>query len=175
MGSYRKWVLSGITAGSGMAILTGAAEASGGGAISVFPDQTCFWQVINFLVLIWALNLILYRPIRNILSRRHAHMSGLDKNIEQFKRDAEEKESAFADGIKDAKAEGMKAKNALMEEGSAEERQLIESISQKAQQTLAENKAKIAEDVKKAAVELQQEVDAFAAEIGRKILGRELS
>ena len=175
MGSYRKRVLAGITAGSGVVILAGAAEASGGGAISVFPDHTCFWQVINFLVLIWALNLIVYRPIRSILARRREHMSGLDKNIEQFKRDAEEKESAFTDGIKDAKSEGMKAKNAIMEEGAAEERQLLESISQKAQQALAENKAKIAEDVKKAAVELQQEIDAFAAEIGRKILGRELS
>ncbi len=175
MGSYRKWLMSGIAAGSGVVLFTEAVQASGGGAISVFPDKTCIWQIVNFLVLIWALNLILYRPIRKILTRRQDHMAGLDKNIEQFKRDTEDKESTFADGIKEARADGMKAKNALLEEGAAEEKKIIERISQKAQQTIADNKAKVAEDVKKAAAELQQEVEAFAVEIGRKILGRELS
>lgn len=169
----RKWVMAGITAASGVMIVSGTAQASAG--ISVFPDKTCVWQIVNFLVLIWALNLILYRPIRKILTQRQDHMAGLDKNIEQFKRDAADKGNAFADGIKEAKAEGMKAKMALLEEGAAEEKQIIEDISRKAQQTIADNKAKIAEDVKKAAADLQQEVDAFAVEIGRKILGRELS
>lgn len=173
MASYQKWVLTGITAGTGVAVFTEAAQASAG--ISVFPDQSCIWQIVNFLVLIWALNLILYRPIRNIVARRQEHMAGLDNNIEQSKRSAAEKESAFADGIKDAKADGMKTKNALIEEGAAEEKKILESINLKAQQALADNKARIAQDVKKAATDLQQEVEAFAADIGRKILGRELS
>ncbi len=176
MTDYRKRMLTGITAVTGMMFFAGVAQASsGGGGISVFPDQSCIWQIINFLVLIWALNLIVYRPIRNIVARRQEHMADLDNNIEQFKREADEKEAAFAEGIKDAKADGMKAKNALMEEGAAEERKIIDSINSKVHQTLAENKARIAEDVKKASADLQKEVEAFAVDIGRKILGRELS
>jgi F-type H+-transporting ATPase subunit b len=174
MGCDRKWVLSGITAGSGVFLLTGAAQASGGG-ISVFPDLSCIWQIINFLVLIWALNVILYRPMRGIVAKRQAHMASLDKDIEQAKNELNEKGNAYAGAIKEAKAGGMKAKNALIEAGAAEEKKIIEDINQKAQQALADNKARIAQDVKKAAADLQKEVDAFAADIGRKILGRELS
>ncbi|MEW6076256.1 MAG: ATP synthase F0 subunit B [Thermodesulfobacteriota bacterium] len=174
MGCDRKWVSAGITVGSGVFLLTGAAQASGGG-ISVFPDQSCILQIINFLVLIWALNIILYRPMRSIVAKRQEHMSGLDKDIEQAKKELSEKENAYAGAIKEAKTDGMKAKNALLEEGTAEENKIIEEINQKAQQALADNKARIAQDVKKAAADLQKEVEAFAADIGRKILGRELS
>lgn len=169
----QRWMTAWTIAGSGLAVFTGAAQASSG--ISVFPDQSCIWQIINFLVLIWALNLIVYRPIRNIVARRQEHISGLDKSIEQIKRDVDEKESSFAGGIKEARVDGMKVKNALLEDGAAAGKKIIESINKKTQQTLAENKAKIAQDVKKAAADLQQEVEAFAVDIGRKILGRDLS
>lgn len=174
MGCNRKRVITGIAAASGVFLLTGAAQASGGG-ISVFPDQSCIWQIINFLVLIWALNIILYRPMRRIVAKRQEHMAGLDKNIEQSKKELNEKENAYAGAIKEAKAGGLKDKNALLEAGAAEEKNIIESINQKAQQALADNKARIAQDVKKAAADLQKEVESFAADIGRKILGRELS
>ncbi len=173
MGFDQKWALTAITTGSGLAVFTEVAQASA--AISVFPDQSCIWQIINFLVLIWALNLIIYRPIRNIIARRREHMSGLDQNIEKFKKDVEEKEDAFNAGIMEARVDGIKAKNALIEDGVEEEKKIIETINQKAQQMIAGNKARIAEDVKKAAADLQKEVDSFAVDIGRKILGRELS
>jgi len=173
MKCFRVRMLTGMTAGAGLLFFTGGAQASSG--ISVFPDQSCIWQIVNFLVLIWALNLIVYRPIRSIVARRQEHMADLDKNIEQFKRDVDEKESAFSDGIKEARTDGMKTKNTLLEEGAAEEKKIIEDINQKVQQTLADNKASITEGVKKASADLQQEVEAFAVDIGRKILGRELS
>jgi len=169
----RKCVLTGMMAAWGLALFAEAAQASS--AISVFPDRSCLWQIINFLVLIWALNLILYRPIRNIVAKRQEHMTGLDNSIAQFNQEARDKESAFADGIKDARADGMKIKTSLLEEGVSEEKRIIEAINQKAQQALVDNKAKIAQDIKKAAADLQKEIDMFAAEIGRKILGRELS
>ena len=172
MACHRKRVLPVITAGVGILVWSGVAEAS---SISVFPDKSLLWQIINFLVLIWLLNFILYRPIRDIVARRQEHMSAIDKKIKQFQVDAQQKESAFAGGIKDARAEGLKTKTALVDEGTEEEKRIIEAISKKTQQALAEQKVKISQDVQKAATELQQKVEAFAFDIGRKILGREIS
>ena len=56
----------------------GSSEESGGGGVTVIPDWTVFIQLINFLLILWILNRILYRPIRNILRQRKEKMDGLE-------------------------------------------------------------------------------------------------
>jgi len=149
----------------------GIAFGSGGG-ITVIPDESIFIQMVNFLLIIWILNLVLYKPIRNILIQRKEKIAGLDQNIETINRDAKEKDDAFASGIKEARSKGLKEKEALLQEGADEEREIIEKINQKAQADLAEMREKIAKDAEDVRTSLQKEIDAFANAIGEKILGR---
>jgi F-type H+-transporting ATPase subunit b len=149
----------------------GIAFGSSGG-ITVIPDESVFIQIVNFLLIIWILNLVLYKPIRNILIQRKEKIAGLDQNIETINRDAKEKDDAFASGIKEARSKGLKEKEALLQEGTGEEREIIEKINQKAQADLAEMREKIAKDAEDVRTSLQKEIDAFANAIGEKILGR---
>jgi len=149
----------------------GVAFGAGGG-ITVIPDESFFIQIVNFLLIIWILNFILYKPIRNILIQRKEKIAGLDQNIETINRDAKEKDDAFASGIKEARSKGLKEKEALLQAGADEEREIIEKINQKAQADLAEVREKIAKDAEVVRESLQQEIDAFANAIGEKILGR---
>jgi F-type H+-transporting ATPase subunit b len=149
----------------------GIAFGSSGG-ITVIPDESVFIQIVNFLLIIWILNLVLYKPIRNILIQRKEKIAGLDQNIETINRDAKEKDDAFASGIKEARSKGLKEKEALLQEGAGEEREIIEKINQKAQADLAEMREKIAKDAEDVRTSLQKEIDAFANAIGEKILGR---
>ncbi|MFO8049647.1 MAG: ATP synthase F0 subunit B [Desulfosudaceae bacterium] len=167
----------GLAAGTvtASAIMLGAESALAESAISVFPDKSLIWQIINFIILIWALNLVLYKPIRNVIARRKEKVDSLDSHIDRYQQDVAEKETALTEGIKTAKSDGMKKKNELIEKASEEEKSLIEEMNQKTQQTISENKTRIAAEAEKAAAELQQEVEAFAAEIGQKILGREVA
>ena len=110
--------------------------------------------------------------IRNILIQRKEKIAGLDQNIETINRDAKEKDDAFASGIKEARSKGFKEKEALLQEGADEEREIIEKINQKAQADLAEMREKIAKDAEDVRTSLQKEIDAFANAIGEKILGR---
>ena len=75
-------------------------------------------------------------------------------------------------GIKEARAKGLKEKEALVEEASDAEKQIVADLNKKAQAELAEIHGKIAEDVEKAKKSLQKEIASFANEIGQKILGR---
>ncbi len=153
-------------------LFAGTADASG---VSVMPDQSLIWQIVNFLVLIWILNFVLYRPIRNVIAQRKEKMEGLDKSIQNFEEDALKKEEAHIEGIEAAKSNGKREKTALIEEATAEERKIIEEINRETQKTISENKEKIARDVESAAADLLAKVDGFAAEIGRKVLGREIA
>ncbi len=135
-------------------------------------DVSVVIQVINFIFLIWVLNLILYKPIRKILLQRKEKVTGLENGIDTFMADAEAKNAAFTAGIKSARTKGLNEKGALLEVAAEEERRIIDKINEKAQADLIAIRQKISQDTDAVRIKLQQEVDGFADAIGQKILGR---
>lgn len=135
-------------------------------------DGSIIIQIVNFIFLIWVLNIILYKPIRNVLLQRKERVADFEQSIEASRRDVEEKDEAFSLGIKEAKAKGLKEKESLLQVASEEERKIIEKINEKAQADIANVRVKIAEDAESARKSLQQEIDTFADAIAQKILGR---
>ncbi len=152
-------------------VALGASEGESGG-VTVIPDWSVLIQIANFIVLIWVLNLILFRPIRNVLLQRKQKISGLEESIESSIRDLQEKEDAFASAIKEARIKGRLEKEALLTVASEQEKKMIEKINEKAQADLAEVRDKILKDAAKVRKSLLKEIDDFAESISKKILGR---
>ncbi|MDA8403804.1 MAG: ATP synthase F0 subunit B [Desulfobacteraceae bacterium] len=135
-------------------------------------NSTVFIQIINFLFLIWALNIVLYKPIRNILSQRKEKIAGLEDGIDRFQQGALEKDQAYKLGIKAAREKGNREKEAHENEARQEEIKLIEKINEKARADMAEVRERVVRETDQARQALLKEVDGFAAEISRRILGR---
>ncbi len=135
-------------------------------------DGSLFIQIVNFIFLIFVLNIILYKPIRKVLIQRKEKITGLEQRIDTVGKDIKEKDDAFSQGIKEARAKGLNEKGILLQEGADEEREITEKINKKAQADLAEIRTKIAKDVESVSESLRQELDSFANAIGQKILGR---
>ncbi len=135
-------------------------------------DGSLFIQIANFIFLIWALNIVLYRPIRRILNQRQEKMDGFKENIAAFVANAKQKDEAFISGVKEARAKGLKEKESLLFDAAEEEKKIIQRINQKAQADLADLKEKVARDSAAVRESLQAEIDDFANAIGQKILGR---
>ena len=135
-------------------------------------DGSLFIQIVNFLFLIWVLNIVLFKPIRNILLKRKEKVEGLQQSIDISNKDASERDAAFDQGIREARAKGLKEKDSLMAAASEEEKNMIEEINKKAQADLAEVQSKIKRDAEAVRTVLQKEVDDFAKAIGQKLLGR---
>jgi len=135
-------------------------------------DVSVFIQIVNFLFLIWALNLVLYKPIRKVILKRKEKVEGLEQSIDNFKINAQGKEDAFVLGIKDARSKGQIEKEILLSAAQNEEKMLLEKINKKVQDDLAQMRDKIAKESEKVRSSLQNEVDSFANAIGQKILGR---
>lgn len=135
-------------------------------------DGSVFIQIANFIFLIWVMNMILYKPIRKALLQRKEKVADLERSISDFNTQALEKENAFASGIKEARANGLKEKQALIQSGSDEEKIIVENINKKAQVELVSSRDKIAKDAESVRISLQKELDTFVNAIGQKILGR---
>ena len=156
-------------------VLTATLAFGAEGGLTVIPDASVFIQIANFLILIWVLNLILFRPIRSVLTQRKEKIAGLEQGADTATKDLQEKEEAYAKGIKEARSKGLKEKEVLVEQAAEEERQIIAKINERAQAELSEVRNKIAKDEDAAKVTLVKEIDGFANAIGEKILGRAIS
>ncbi|MCA1792624.1 MAG: ATP synthase F0 subunit B [Desulfotignum sp.] len=140
--------------------------------ITVIPDISLVYQMINFLILLFVLNLLLYKPIRKVLLERKAKMQGLENGVEKASADLASQEESYKSGLRQARSEGVKKKEAFEEEGSKQEREIIEQINKKAQANLAQIKQQVADETEQARKALESDVDVFANAIGEKILGR---
>ncbi len=135
-------------------------------------NWTVLPQMINFLILIFALNLVCYKPIRKILLERKATVDGLTNNIASAAEQSEEKDKAYTQGVREARAKGQKEKDALLQEAGDEEKVIVGKIMDKAREDMAAIKEQISKETAEVKAALEKEVDAFADAITQKILGR---
>ena len=138
----------------------------------VSVDGSIVLQIANFLLLIWILIMVLYRPIRKILLARKEKMVGMQSDIDGSAQQVQSKEDAYADGVRQARAAGQKEKEALMQAAADEEKAIIDKINDTAQAELKDVRGKITQEMGTVKAELEDEIDAFADAIGQKILGR---
>jgi F-type H+-transporting ATPase subunit b len=138
-------------------------------------DYSLFIQIVNFVVLIFILNAIFYKPIRKILLERKKKIQGYEEGIQQLHDDAAESEKTFQKTVGEAKTKGFQEKEALRQAGQEEEQRLLDEINEKAQADLEAVRAQIAKDAEAAKVSLRGETEAFSAAIAQKILGRAVS
>ncbi len=138
----------------------------------VSVDGSIIVLMANFLVLIWILNMVLYKPIRKILIQRKEKISGLETCISDCGDKVEEQDKAYISGLKEARAKGKQEKDAILQVAADEEKAIIGKINEKAQADLAEVREKITREMDAVREKLEEEVDAFVDAIGQKILGR---
>jgi uncharacterized sodium:solute symporter family permease YidK len=74
-----------------VSLALGSSEESGGGGVTVIPDWTVAIQLANFLLILWILNRLLYRPIRNILRQRKEKIDGLELSIQTYNEEPRKK------------------------------------------------------------------------------------
>jgi len=138
----------------------------------VSVDGSLFIQIINFLFLLYALNLVLFKPVRRVLLERKEKIDSLEKGVHTLSSKASDMDNAYKEGLKKARTEGLKQKETFVDQASQEEKAILERINKKAQANLAAIRGQVAEETEKARLVLEKEVDAFAKAIGEKILGR---
>ncbi len=140
--------------------------------ITVIPDISLVYQMINFLILLFVLNHVLYKPIRKMLLERKATVQGLESGVEKATADLVSQEESYKNGLRQARTEGLKKKEVFVEEASKQEREIIDQINKKAQANLVRIKKQVTDETEQARNALEKEVETFAKAIGERILGR---
>lgn len=133
-------------------------------------DTSFYIQFINFVITLVVLNLLLIRPVREIIRKRAEKMSGLLSGTESFTARAEEKLAGYQKSLDEARAAGTEARNALREQGVVQEKQIIDAAGASAAATLGEAKDRSAREAAAARDSLRAQVGALAHKVADKIL-----
>ncbi len=137
-------------------------------------NSTFFFQIGNFLLLLFLLNIVLFRPIRRIMIRRDDELDSLQKSIEDYQGRSEQNEKNIEEGMVLARKDGFAVKEKLKGTGLEEEKLVLQgansSVEEKLGKAKSEMEMKMA-DVRKA---LKDQVAGFSTELAEKILGRSI-
>jgi F-type H+-transporting ATPase subunit b len=133
-------------------------------------NATLLIQLINFLVLLFLLNLILIRPIRRVIKERADRMSGEMTEIEEFNDRAQQKLEDYQAQLEKARQEGVDLRLEKKNEAKDEEREIVSQAESEARQELDSARQEIDSQVKAAEEKLTKEVKQFAKQVADKIL-----
>ncbi len=140
----------------------------------ITTDITLFIQIVNMVVLMFLLNGVLYKPIKNILKERSERLRGMQENISKFEKNAKLRQDEV--DAKMAKASG-RAKTALdsaRAEAQAAGDAKLKTIRSEADSAKEAKLAELRAQIESARTSLQSDLQGFAADMASKILGRSL-
>lgn len=137
-------------------------------------DISFFIQAINFLVLMFLLNTILYKPVRKILADRAAEIAVGHERAAAVDKEVQEKMAQYEAKLRDAKIKATEERGVLKKEAQGYEAEVLEQARKEAGVSLAAIKGKVAKESAVAKDILKEQARSLSLEICEKVLGRRL-
>ena len=153
-------------------LLTPVLALAEGGENLIQPDLSLLLVIVLFLIFVFVLNKILFKPISKVLDERHNLTVGAADEARAAARSYQIRLADYEARIREARAKGYRL--AELERAAALERrrQLIESIKQQAKHQIEEAKSNIQHQSAEARTALETESHQIAERISRTLLGR---
>ena len=138
----------------------------------VIPDKTIFIQGLNFVAMVFLLNAVMIKPVRNIIKKRKGLMASQLEKIEGFTTDAAKQMADYEAQLTVARKEAGEIRNAAKDAGVAEEQAMLSAAGEEASSTIQAARAEIKSQVADAMAQLTKDVDKYAEQATGKILGQ---
>jgi F-type H+-transporting ATPase subunit b len=147
-------------------------ESGGGGLISL--DKSLIVQVVNFLILLFILQRLLYRPFLAKMQERTAAIKASLEEASAARAEAARQQEQNAEQLRAAYAEAAAIRAAALKEAGEEQRKLVDSARREAQQLVNSAKAQTDADIRRAREELRREVSELATAVAEKLIRKSL-
>ncbi len=155
--------------GVAWAAAEGGAE---GGLINL--DKSLIVQVVNFLVLLFILQRLLYRPF---LAKMHERTAAIQKSLEEAQAARAEAARAREENearLRAAHAEAAAIRAQALKEAAEEQKRLVDAARAESQRLIDSARAQMESDVRRARDELRREVAELATAVAEKLIRKSL-
>jgi len=140
--------------------------------VQVLPDLTFFVQMAIFLVLVFVLNALLYKPILNIIDRRKKQPEELENEIKLFNESVNTKAAEYEEKLKQAKTNAAELKKEIIQEGNEQAKKIVDVVRAEIPVMTQEFQQKIGKEIQTARQILDKQSQNLSLDIAQKVLGR---
>lgn len=137
-------------------------------------DYTILVQMVNFIILIFILNALLYKPILGIIGKRKQKMDESDSEIKHMNQTVEQKMAEYEEKVRLAKVDAMEQKNAIVKQGSDVAKGIIDAVRGEIPAMMEQFHAKMEKEVEEARAILHSQSQKISLDIAEKVLGRSI-
>lgn len=137
--------------------------------------QEILTQALGFLLLVWVLKRIFWKPVLAALEARRARIEEAFRQIETQKREMESLRSDYRDRIERIEEEARAKLQAALDEGRRISREIQEKARGEAKEALTRSKENLSLEVAKARIELRREIAELALLATEKFLHEKMT
>lgn len=137
-------------------------------------DYTVLVQIANFVLLIFILNALLFKPIMGVIERRKEQMDKSDEEVRRLRQDVEQKLAEYEERVRLAKIEAMEQRNAIIKESADLAKSIIDAVRSEIPALMEQFNATMGREVEAARAILRGQSQKISLEIAEKALGRSI-
>jgi len=156
-------------------LATGALAFSEGGSNIISPDGSLVFILILFMLFIFVLNRLLFRPIGHVLDEREAITQGASKEARAALQRYKSKLAEYEESIRRARVEGYQLVEQKRSLALQARQKLIDAAKQQASRQIEQAKAEIGRQAADTRRELGTEARNIAVQVSSAVLGRTLT
>jgi len=88
-------------------------------------DYSLFLQIVNFVVLIFLLNILLYKPMLSVIDKRKRRLEESEEERNRLIRTVKEKMAAYEDKVRSTRSEQLEKNKGYVKEGADKAKEII--------------------------------------------------
>jgi len=137
-------------------------------------DYSLGIQIVNFILLIFILNRLLYKPLLGMIDKRKQQFAESEAEIRRLQETVEQKMAAYEEKLRQAKATAIEQKNEIIRQGADEAREIIDAVRAEIPGLMEQFQVRMEEEIDAAKKTLTGQSQKLSLEIAEKVLGRSL-
>lgn len=137
-------------------------------------NETMILQVVSFLIFLFIINRIMFRPMRNVMNERKAYIDRIQQDVVKARDQFEALTNQVQVREKGVRNEAFEQKKQLEDSGSRQAADILASTREEIDALKADAQKEIDQQITEARKHVQDEAEGLAQKIMAKILYRSL-
>ena len=138
-------------------------------------NLTIVIQVVQFLILVFILNRILFRPISQAIEKRDGKIDAWEEKTRTLQETVRTKIESYEKELVEVRARAQEEQQQLSNELKEREEEKVGAVFEEAAQMVASTKQALQEETKRLGQELRRQAKEMAQMVAEKVLGRKVS
>ncbi len=138
-------------------------------------NLTIVIQVLQFLILMFILNRLLFKPISQVMAERKAKINAWEEKTQNLQDSARVKLEKYENQLREERARAQAGQEQLTKELKKKEEENLLTVSEEAAGLVASAQQALGEETERLRLELRHQAVELSQILAEKVLGRKVS